>query len=1209
MNPLGWKPFRLHHHAFLTEWLLLLGSLLILGSIAGLDLYGEHRDIAERERDRLSMLARVLHDNLRGQLSVIDRALLSIRDDLPAWQQENDGLAQASHRLRAFADAMSGVRTMSILDARGVIVAASRPELIGRSFRERAYFQTALDSPQARTLYVGPPFTTTLGVWTLTVARMIPAADGGFAGLVVATLDPDSLMPILDSALYADDVSVTVVHGNGRLFLSAPQRREWLGADLGQAGSPFARQRDGGQAASFMIDTIWPSGRPGMIAQHTLAPSELGTDQPLVIGVGRTLEAVYASWRAQARLLGAGCAILAVTALFGLYRFQRKRREVDRQVAAAHAALEDRERFLRSLVDILPGMVGYWDAGLRCGFANGAYLEWFGKTAEQMRGIRMQDLLGEPLFSRNEPFIRAALRGERQRFERTLVKADGSTGYTWAHYIPDTVDGQVRGFFVLVSDITALKQAQLELEAVNAALEKRSIEAEAASRAKSSFVANMSHEIRTPMNAVLGLLGLLQRTPLDDRQRDYTLKAQAAARSLLEILDDILDFSKIEAGKLMLDDTRIRLDELLRNLAVVLSTALGGKPVEVLFDIDPALPRALRGDPLRLQQVLLNLAGNAVKFTERGEVVVSVRRLAADPVRLEFAVRDTGIGIPPERIAAIFEGFTQAEASTTRRYGGTGLGLAISQRLVRLMGGELVVESRPGVGSRFRFTVDFRPDAESRPGATPPPRALHVLLVADNPTAREVLIRTTQSFGWRTETVAGAAEAVDAIRRAIEDDLAFDIVCVDWITAGTDGWETVQHIRASESGRHLPVMLMLSAHDRERLAERPTGGPSFAAGAVVIKPLTPSMLFDAVAQATGGMSVHTERHADDLLDTRPLAGLRLLLVEDNPLNQQVARELLTYAGAVVDVADNGREGIVATRNASPPFDAVLMDLQMPDMDGYEATRALRAAGERLPIIAMTANVLPADRDACLAAGMNDHIGKPIDMGELISTVLRHCGLEPARPDGPPPVTAVAAPLPAVPAGIELAAALARLGGNRSLYTALVRRFVAEQSTFAARLDQHVARGELTLAARELHTLKGLAATLGATRLALTAAQVEDSVAAGISTYTVGSRLAELRDALDDATHALNAIGDAFGPPAEMPAAPALDADGVSARLDELAALLAEHNMRALDAYALLRRNTEHLPEDGLPALDDAMHRLDFAAARELIEELRQRIRC
>ncbi|MFZ2651015.1 MAG: ATP-binding protein, partial [Burkholderiaceae bacterium] len=459
--------------------------------------------------------------------------------------------------------------------------------------------------------------------------------------------------------------------------------------------------------------------------------------------------------------------------------------------------------------------------------------------------------------------------------------------------------------------------------------------AQAASKAKSEFLANMSHEIRTPMNAILGMLRLLQKTELSVRQADYAAKTEGAARSLLGLLNDILDFSKVEAGKMSLDPHAFRIDQLLRDLSVILSATVGPKPVEVLFDIDPALPRHLVGDAMRLQQVLINLGGNAIKFTAQGEVVVSMRVLALDAaaVDIEIAVRDTGIGIAPEHQARIFGGFSQAEASTTRRFGGTGLGLAISQRLVALMGGELRLDSAPGQGSRFSFCITLPQATENaaEAGFTEPETtravaasALHTLVVDDNPSAREVLVRMGQSLGWTVDVAESGERALELLQARSQSDDAYQAVFVDWQMPGLDGWQTSQRIR--EVGAHgvsrvtvaAPVIVMVTAHGREMLAQRSAAERATLDG-FLVKPVTASMLFDAVVDARCGQDrSHPSQLAAARSKVQRLAGLRLLVVEDNLNNQQVARELLEDEGALVQIAQHGQEGVEAVAAADPP---------------------------------------------------------------------------------------------------------------------------------------------------------------------------------------------------------------------------------------------------------------------------------------------------
>ncbi len=901
--------------------------------------------------------------------------------------------------------------------------------------------------------------------------------------------------------------------------------------------------------------------------------------------------------------------LLGVTGRAAL--IQRKVEEQTLEIRSKTAELAEREHFLHSLLDFIPGMVAYWDNRLHCVFVNEEHRQWFGKTPAELQGRHVRDMLGATLYQRNRPMLEAVLRGERQLFETLLPKCDGSISHVWVHYIPDVVGGEVRGFFVLASDITVLKQTQLQLEASNAALEQRTHEAEAASRAKTAFVANMSHEIRTPMNAVLGLLGLLQHTALDERQLDYVRKAEGAARSLLAILNDILDFSKVEAGKLALVEQPFRLDELWHNLSVLLSAALQDKPVELLFDIDPQLPAVLRGDALRLQQVLLNLAGNAVKFTERGEVIVRLRLVTqqTDSACVEFSILDTGIGIAAQRLAAVFEGFTQAEDSTSRHYGGTGLGLAISQRLVRLMGSELEVESEPGRGSCFHFRLQLGIDAATcalaaglrqRDGG----REQRVLVVDDHPAAREILRRTLQSFGWQVSLASSGSQALQQVTAAQATGQPYDIILLDWLMPGLDGWDTAERIRALEHGsRHETLLLMVTAQGREQVEQRARGSAS-PLDAYLLKPVTASQLFDAIIGLRGDLrGAVAQAQPAGCQTAQPLSGLQLLLVEDNALNQQVALGLLEHAGAQVEVADNGVAALQAV--AGRQFDAVLMDIQMPDMDGYETTRRLRASGFCAPVIAMTANALPSDRAACLAAGMNDHLGKPIEFDMLVACLLRHTGRDAPAAVLPCSGSLPAAPVP-VPAlpdlpGFELAAALQRLHGDRAFHARLAGGFIDEQSGLLQRLQAAASSGDAGLLLRELHTLKGLAATLGAMALSLQAAQAEEQVRAqGVA--ALASQLPLLQPLLHDSIAALRVLQRDFTPPVASTASGW--AQRSAAQLDELGLLLHNQDMRALEVFARLRQQVEDPADADFQALEQAILYLDFSLALQRLERLR-----
>ncbi|MEO7390711.1 MAG: response regulator [Ramlibacter sp.] len=742
-------------------------------------------------------------------------------------------------------------------------------------------------------------------------------------------------------------------------------------------------------------------------------------------------------------------------------------------VSERHAMEEDlreSEDLMRVVTDNIPGRVGYWDRNLRGVFVNRAYGDTFGKTREEMIGHTLSEVLGPERFAAYRDSIERALGGESQAFEREEVDVAGKVRTMFVHYISDVRNGEVHGFFVLALDITELKQAR------DAARQ--------ASAAKGEFLANTSHEIRTPMNAVLGMLKLLQSTQLTARQLDYVKKAEGASRSLLALLNDILDFSKVEAGKLELDPREFSLDTLLRDLSVILAANLQSESVEILFEIDPAIPAKLRGDDMRLRQVLINLGGNATKFTEKGEVVISARRLPDDDgqARVEFSVRDSGIGITEEQRSRIFEGFSQAEASTVRRFGGTGLGLAISQRLVQLMGGKLELESEPGRGSRFYFTLLLTPEGGVAPAAPAQSPPLRVLFIDDNPLARQILSAQARSLGWQPDTASSGQEGIDILRSAA---VPYDAVFVDWLMPGIDGLQTSEAVRGLPEFGASAMVIMVTAQGRLKFAERSEEEQGRFDG-YLVKPVTASMLRQAFAEARG-QEVQDSTMAQ--WDTFPLEGLALLVVEDNRTNQQVARELLEGKGAVVDLAADGSEAVSKVTGQARAYDLVLMDLQMPVMDGFQATQLIRgdARFDSLPIVAMTANTMTGDREASLAAGMDDHVGKPFDLDELVQVILSHTR---GPKKGLSRRTRAADTSGDAAAATDFEGALKRLGGDLSFFRVLYPQFQADTAGMIDSFAEALAAGRRDVAGRLAHTVKGLGATLGASALSLAAQRAE-----------------------------------------------------------------------------------------------------------------------
>jgi signal transduction histidine kinase/DNA-binding response OmpR family regulator len=803
--------------------------------------------------------------------------------------------------------------------------------------------------------------------------------------------------------------------------------------------------------------------------------------------------------------------------------------------------------------------------------------------------------------------------------ELPLITAKGRRIWVRSLGLAVVHDGVITKLEGAFQDITERKLADESMRLLNVELVSARDRAEAASTAKSQFLANMSHEIRTPMNAVLGMLQLLARTELIRRQHDYLDKAQSAARGLLAILNDILDFSKIDAGKMTLDIRPFSLDELTRYLAVILSTSIGDKEIEAVLDLDTHLPLDLIGDSLRLQQVLINLSGNAVKFTETGEIVVSLKMTAMSKstIEIEFAVRDTGIGIAPEHLNDIFEGFSQAESSTARRFGGTGLGLAISRRLVKLMGGELKVQSELGVGSRFSFTLSFERSATQRikPNRFPAPampgmatgKQFRALVVDDNESTREVLHSMISAMGWHCDTVDGGRQALLMLRQDAPRALKYDVVFMDWRMPDLDGWQTTQLIREDGGAVGAPIIIMISAHGREALAERLREQPSFLDG-FLVKPVTASMLFDAVSDAMAGGAAQNTVSRKPSVSNR-LTGLRLLLVEDNVMNQQVAFELLSNEGAHVTVAGNGRLGVRAALSAKPRFDAVLMDIQMPDIDGYEATAKIRShqSLESMPIIAMTANALAEDKAACMAAGMNDHIGKPIDLDILVNTVLKHCPREDgeARHLESAPVSA-----PASDTTQHFHDALRRIGENYALYADMSKLFARSCTTLAADLQRHILREDKAAACALLHTLQGTAGTVGAMPLVKYAAGLERQFLLAGNTASVLFSADEFDAVIRHSCNELRIFSETlnFDSTTAIMRLTVLDKPRLATLLDELDQLMRDKNMRATTVFDELRFTCGIALGDKLTGLEQAMNDLDFPLSLQKSQSLRESLK-
>jgi signal transduction histidine kinase/DNA-binding response OmpR family regulator/HPt (histidine-containing phosphotransfer) domain-containing protein len=587
-----------------------------------------------------------------------------------------------------------------------------------------------------------------------------------------------------------------------------------------------------------------------------------------------------------------------------------------------------------------------------------------------------------------------------------------------------------------------------QLAAANDALAQRADQAEAATRAKSAFLANMSHEIRTPMNAILGLSHLMARDSRDPLQRDRLTKVDVAARHLLQVLNDILDLSKIEAGKVVLEEVDFALDELLSRVFEIVGGAARAKGLELVLDTDH-LPARLRGDPTRLSQALLNLLGNAVKFTHTGWVRLGGELVAEDArgVRVRFTVQDTGEGIAAERQGQLFQPFEQADTSATRRYGGTGLGLALTRHLAALMGGEVGLQSTPGIGSSFWFTARLAHASEAGDLAASVALAgLRALVVDDLPEALAALAERLHLLGLHVDALDGTRGVLAHVQAELAAGRAYDVVLVDWRMPPPDGIEILRQLR-TVMGEGMPPAILVTAFDEPLMWRQARG---VQCDAVIVKPITASALHDTLVRVlrqsagAGPVAAPLPGNAEALLRQRH-GGQRVLLAEDNEINRLVGSELLRSAGLIVETADNGLRAVELSTTRH--YDLVLLDVQMPVMDGLEAARRIRARlGRALPMLALTANAFSEDRKACLEAGMNDHVGKPVDAETLYTALLRWLPLPQENPE-----VATPSPLAATPAARDSAALLARLDGVGGLELAEVRRLFDGQLPLLERL--------------------------------------------------------------------------------------------------------------------------------------------------------------
>jgi PAS domain S-box-containing protein len=873
---------------------------------------------------------------------------------------------------------------------------------------------------------------------------------------------------------------------------------------------------------------------------------------------------------------------------------EQTNRELEQRVEQRTHALAEREAYFRAIFEHAAVGIVTRDTSRRLMGVNSAYEKMLGYTRAELEQVDATRLMELDDLARARELQAKLTDGELTSFstERCYRRKDGSA--LWADVITSAIRNEAGALIATVTMINDISERKAAEQAMREAKEI----AEEATRSKSMFLANMSHEIRTPMNAIIGMSHLALKTELTPRQRDYVQKIHNAGNALLGIINDILDFSKIEAGKLDMESVPFDLEEVMSGVSTMVGQKVFDKGLELLFETGADVPQQLVGDPLRVGQILVNLVNNAVKFTEQGEVQlqVALAERHGDKVKLKFAVRDTGIGMTPEQCARLFQAFTQADGSTTRKYGGTGLGLTISKRLTEMMGGTIWVESEAGKGSTFSFTAWFELGTQSARRKVVPEdlNGARVLVVDDNPGAREVLAEQLSVLPFSVDQVGSGAEAIAAVKGSGASP--YRIVFMDWKMPGMTGIEAARLIKSlPENPEKPPAIIMVTAFGRDDVRQE---AEQAQLDGFLVKPVGASALVDTIMQVFAPEEISEAGQAGSQGHSHDLTGARLLLAEDNEINQQIAVELLEGAGAQVVVANDGREAVEKFL-ASPAgsFDIVLTDLQMPVMDGYEVVRLVRADADRgkVPVIAMTAHAMAEERDRCIAAGMNDHITKPIDPDAMFSTLLRWLPRRESAVAAAKPVPASVGhePLLEIP-GVDTASGLRRVAGNHGLYRKLLEKYVEGQAEAPAALRAALAAGDRGTAERIAHTVKGVSGNIGAEAPQQAAAALEQAIREGSET---GTQLTAFADAIARTVAAVCAVIDS-GPAAEEQAVTAnVDKGAAQEVITKLAALLASADGDSGDycmEHAALLRGV--LGAEAAGAVERAVNDFDFDAA-------------
>ena len=1478
-------------HRLRLEWLLLLVTLLLSGGFLAFILARDSAQVNAVERDRLSVLRNVITNDLQENLQATNLALQQVIEDHLSTTGLQSSPPEVSRRLRALADAMRGIRAAVVLDARGIVMASSRADLIGQNFSHRDYFATVRDKPQRDMLYLSAPFKSVQNDLVVSLARMVPGPRGEFAGMVLATLAPEYFTSIFRPMVYAPDVWAFIDHSDGVKLMNFPEKPGINGINVNHEGSFFRRHLNSGQPENLLTGDVYASGEHRLLALGTVQPASLSMNKGLVIGVSRELAAISQPLQRQAITYGLFYTTLILLSCGGLYWLQKRRgqlavlggamilerQQAGDQLRAAHqlagignwrwdlrtnthtwseeiyrfygrdpalpparvhevqryftplswqaitaaashlrvtgqayevdaevvlpdgtrrwivvrgaatrddqgniiclhgtlqdisdrkrieAQLRSGEAFNRAVLDSVSAEIAVldphgvitavnepWrrfamDNGAKAGQASGgadiganylaacqddgdskgpsaarqgilAVLEgrstnfsleypchsleeqrWFVMSVTPLEAERRGAVVAHVNIT-NRKQAEATLRDAKELLQSVIETIPArifwkdldsrylgcnllfahDAGYSqqadvigkadfemlWrdravAYHRDDhaimesglpqldveasqiTPDGDliwvntskvpllddeknVIGILCIYRDISETKRLALELEEHRDHLEElvqsRTLDlatardsAEAANRSKAEFLANMSHEIRSPLNAILGLAYLLEQAPLNLDAHTMVCKIKASGRMLLGLISDILDVSKIEAGQMVIEQAPFHLGNVIDNLAVAMGVVLGDKPLELIIHPIPAGVTMVLGDALRLEQVLINLSTNAIKFTSVGRVELRIELVSRDVehIMLRFSVLDTGIGIAEELQVGVFSAFIQADSSTTRRFGGTGLGLAICRQLVGLMGGEIGLSSTPGLGSEFWFTLPLK-QLDDVIISSPDMPAVDALIADDSDIALDALATIARGLGWQVSTVTSGDAALAHVL-ACPDGKLPTVVVLDWKMPGLDGMVTAREIRAHVPHDECPIVIMSTAYSMASLASEPGADQ---VDALLQKPVTASGLYNAVMEARRRRTATVGVPQTQLQSTtHGLAGVRILVVDDSEINRDVAQRILSGQGALVSLAVNGQDAIDWLLAHSRDVDLVLMDVQMPVLDGIAATRQLRrlAQFDDLPIMALTAGAFKSQQDAARAAGMTHFVSKPFDVPSTIALIQRLRRPSAVEHPQASPRDILPIMLPADQGSVESSTEVSvmdvarglRIWSDAATYHEYLQRFVACYCDAVEVMYRSLAMDDRPAAAALAHKLCGVAANMALPdthRLAVEAERVLSH------TNDPTLVLARLGNAVRQAIVAIEHFGPPEGADGVAPCTGPDTPDLSPEEKESVKALLAGL-LKALDtdnpapAKKLLAAMQEKLPVQALAPIWDAVRGYDFGGAEAATRQL------